>query len=41
MGKNSKKITLFDLLCLNVTILVSFMSPACFAFARPENKTLK
>jgi pimeloyl-ACP methyl ester carboxylesterase len=40
MGKNSKKIEFFGLLCLNVTILVSFMSPTYFAFARPENKTL-
>src|SRR4249920_4179379 len=40
MGKNSKKITFFGLLFLNVTILVSFTSPTYSAFARPENKTL-
>ena len=40
MGKNSKKIKFFGLLCLNVTLLVYFMSPTYYTWATPENKTL-
>jgi pimeloyl-ACP methyl ester carboxylesterase len=40
MEKNSKKIKCFGLICLNVTLLVSFMSLTYSSFASPENKTL-
>jgi pimeloyl-ACP methyl ester carboxylesterase len=41
MEKNSKKIKFFGLLCLNVVLLVSFMSPPTYSTsASPVNKTL-
>jgi pimeloyl-ACP methyl ester carboxylesterase len=40
MEKNSKKIKFFGLLFLNVTLLVSIMSPTYSTFTSPENKTL-
>jgi len=40
MRKNGEEMNFSGLLCLNVTLLVSFMLPTYSAFARSENKTL-
>jgi len=40
VAKNSKMIIFFVMLCLNVTLLVSIMSPTYSAFVGSENKTL-